>query len=524
MNYLESLPPRRAAWIREQVALALAENPHGLRDYQIAAVVGARDAVMNGENPCIWKPTGAGKTHVGVAIMKGALARGNSCLWLAHRRELTAQAAERIELFGLDCGRIEAGFDVDLDEPMQVASVQTLVRRVKSNPDVAAFCANVKVVLVDECHRVRAATHEAILACCPNAVVVGLSATPVRLDGRGLGDVFDRLVFPITCEELIDGGFLMEPEWFSQGEPDTSGIRVLGGEFDQGATAALMGKSKVVGGIVKNIVAKEKHRRGVIFAASIANSKALVERLQAEGIQAAHLDGTTPKDERDEILRDLRSGEIQIVSNVNILTEGWDLPDLGFAVDASPTASWSRFMQRAGRIMRPADGKARPTYYDNAGNLVRHGFPTDRVEISLDDAPTKKAPAPKAKVCRYCHAAAPVAATTCPACGMPFPKRERTGPEIVEGELKNVKSARPTAASKAAFYEKHLKVAVACGHKRGYATHRYVAEFGVMPRGAWFRPLVEKYERICEREFGHRRVENGCCRFCQKGVPGRQND
>ncbi len=504
----ETLPPHRAAWVRREIATAT-KTESVLRDYQIATVVGCRDAVMNGENPVAWLPTGAGKTHVGVSIVHGANDRGNRVLWLAHRRELTKQASERMDVFGVSHTRLEAGFAFDAHSDVAVASVQTVSARLK-NPAVLAWLADVDVVIVDEAHRVRAAQHANVVRACGKAVVVGLTATPLRLDGKGLGDVFDRIVNPISAEELIDGGFLMEPEYFSPSQPDFSGVRKMGGEYDRKATSAIMGESKIVGGIVKNIVENEKNRRGVIFASSISNSLDLVARLNEAGIDAAHIDGTTPTDEREDVLDALFAGDLQVVSNVNILTEGWDLPDLGWAADCSPTLSWSRFMQRVGRIMRPADGKARPTLYDHAGNLGRHGFPTDRVVISLDDSPSKKADSPKAKVCRYCHAANPVHATTCCACGMPFPKREQTGPEVVEGELKNVKTKRPTAAAKAAFYEKHLKVAQACGHKRGYATHRYKSEFGVMPRGAWFRPLVTKYERSCD----HVQVENDVCRFC----------
>lgn len=477
-----------------------------LRDYQIEAVNGARKAVSQKKNPVVVIPTGGGKTHVGVSICRGAIDRGNRVLWIAHRKELIDQAIERLDLFGLESGPIMAGLKEKREASVQVASIQTLVRR--SAPEA-------QVVIVDEAHHARAETYGKILDLYPGVPVVGLTATPVRLDGKGLGrptGIFDEIVSPISARALIERGFLMAPRYFAPSQPSFSGVRKVGGEFDQGQTAAIMAKPQIVGDVVRTILERHDGRLGVIFAASISNSKVLVERLREAGLEAAHLDGTTAKKERETILADLRRGAIQVVSNVGVLTEGWDLPHLGFVSLARPTASWALHNQMIGRVLRAADGKTTPEVFDHAGNVVRHGFPEDDVEFDLGDAPTKKGEVSKAKVCRACFGVVPVHVRVCPLCGAEFPRIEREGPLEVGGRLTEVKPPKPTAEQKARFYDRHLTIARELGYRQGFAFKKYLARYGVRPRGPWYAPLVKKHLEACR----HVQLEGGVCRFCRK--------
>lgn len=476
-----------------------------LRPYQIEAVTEARKAAARGENPVVVIPTGGGKTHVGVSIVKSAVEKGNPVVWVAHRMELIDQASERLSLFGVEHGVIMAGRKEERSPLVQVASVQTLVRR--EMPPA-------RVVVLDEAHHVRAATYARVLSTYPNAAIVGLTATPVRLDGRGLGEVFDTIVSPITCAELVEQGMLVAPRYYAPAQPDFTGVRKVGGDFDTSAAGKVMMRPALVGGVVEHYERLGMGGKCAVFACSIEHSEALVAAFKARGHKAAHLDGTTPTAERNAILADLRSGVLNIVSNVGVLTEGWDLPALSVCVLARPTDSWSLHLQMIGRVMRPhGDGKV-AVVLDHAGNLVRHGFPTDPVEFDLGDASRKKSEAPKAKVCRACLATVPVGVSVCPACGTPFPVAPRTGPVLVDGDLKEVKPAAPTAADKEKELDRLLGIARSLGYARGWASRQYRARFGVWPRGPWFRPLVERHFKAC----GHVKREAGVCRFCRDGA------
>lgn len=481
-----------------------------LRDYQQEAVNEARRVVMDGGNPVVVIPTGGGKTHVGVAITKGAVARGGSVVWIAHREELIDQAAARLDTFGVRNGIVMGSRPATPNAPVQVASIQTLANRDKPPA---------RVIILDEAHHVRARTYQHVLDAYPDAAVVGLTATPVRLDGRGLGECFDAIVAPVTCNDLIDRGYLMEPRYYAPTQPDFKGVRKVGGDYTMGGkngAAKVMMRSTIMGSVVEHYTRLAKGRKAVVFACSIEHSKALVERFNAAGFRAAHVDGTTPKTERASILTGLRDGRLEVVSNVNVLTEGWDLPALEACIVARPTDSWALHLQMIGRVMRVEEGKDRPIVIDHCGNVVRHGFPTDPVEYDLSDASRRKGDAPVAKVCKVCFATVPVAASVCPACGAPFPRRPRTGPERVDGDLREVDSKRPTQEAKAAFYERVCKVAMGLGYVRGWATKRYVAEFGVKPRGPWFRPMMKKLWAACTHV---RRHDHGGCRFCNHGTP-----
>lgn len=479
-----------------------------LRDYQVQVIEDAR--LRWKDRPVLVAPTGAGKTVIGGEIVRRAVARGRRVLWLAHREELIQQAAQRLARTGCPVAIIMAGHKEARDLPVQVASIQSLVRRTFPPADV---------VIVDEAHHVRARTYRKVLDAYPQAAVLGLTATPFRSDGRGLGDVFGTILVASTAADLVTAGHLLEPQFFAPYTPDTKGLRKRGGDWTGDDLGRLMDKPHLVGDVVKTWQQRAAGRRTVVFATTVQHSKNLVDAFLAAGVSAAHLDGETPKADRARVLADLASGRLTVVSNCAVLTEGWDLPVLGCAILARPTASLGLHLQMVGRVMRPAPGKADAVVLDHAGNVHRHGMPTDPIEYTLADGVVRKESAKKpTKTCPGCFAVLAVKERTCPCCGWQFGRDlipEQRGGDLGLVTRRGPAPLRPQASpgERATEYARLLAEASARGYKAGFAGRRYLEVFGEWPRGPLY-PLLVQAKAACQ----HVKVEDGACRFCARQV------
>lgn len=481
-----------------------------LRDYQVQVIEDAR--LRWRDRPVIVAPTGSGKTVIGGEIVRSAVARGRKVLWLAHREELIQQAAQRLTRTGCQVGIIMAGHPRHPHLPTQVASVQTLVRRSLGawRPDV---------IVIDEAHHARARTYRTILDQHPGAAVIGLTATPFRSDGKGLGDVFGAILVASNAADLVSGGHLLDPVFFAPYTPDTKGLRKRGGDWSDGDAGRLMDKPHLVGDIVKTWQQRAAGLRTVLFATTIQHSRNLVDAYLAAGVPAAHLDGNTPKADRARIQSDLAAGRLLVVSNCAVWTEGVDMPSLACAVMARPTASLSLHLQMVGRVMRPAPGKARPVVLDHAGNVHRHGQPTDPIEYDLRDGVVRKEAQRKpTKTCPGCFAVLPTREPVCPFCGWTFGRD--LIPEQRTGDLGMVGAgARPALRPNATPQERQdtyaglLAEASGKGWKSGFAGRRYLELFGDWPRGPMYALLVQ-----AKAACAHVQVEAGACRFCQRQV------
>jgi DNA repair protein RadD len=404
-----------------------------LRAYQSSALDELRTRIRAGKKRVLLvAPTGAGKTTIAAALIHGAVGMGHSVLFLAHRRELIDQCSERLDGAGVDHGVIMAGHDRQLaGMPVQIASVQTLARR----PELPSA----RIVIVDEAHHARARTYGAILERFPDATVIGLTATPWRTDGRGLGELFEDLVVAARPRELIEQGHLVPFTGFAYDAPDVSGVEKKGGDFVAKGLELVMGERKLVGNIVEQWQAHARGARTVVFGVNRAHSEGIAERFRAAGIAAEHLDGLTPKLERAAMLARLRAGTTRVVSNVDVLTEGFDLPQLEVCVLARPTQSTGLCLQQVGRVMRPAPGKDLARIHDHAGCLLAHGMPDEDREYALDcdtraSSSKREALAPL-RTCRECLRIFDAAEERCPACGYVNettrkPPREVEGPQV----------------------------------------------------------------------------------------------
>lgn len=470
-----------------------------LRPYQeraLTRIKGAIRTLRESSKPtrvlCV-APTGAGKTVMFARLVAGAAEKGTPCTIVAHRAELLEQTWSKL---------LDAGIPRDLlgmvwaDDRranpralVQVASVQTLARRVRA--------AHEGLVVVDEAHRALGASYQAIAADFPNAIHLGFTATPWRLDGQGMGAFYNSLVVVASVPELIGDGYLCEPRVFTHPvKPDLSKIKIKGGDYDERDLAKAVDTSVLVGNIVEHWLRLAQGARTLVFAASVEHSKNITRAFVETGIAAEHLDGSLSDADRRAVLARLSSGETRVVVNCQVLTEGFDCPSVKCVVLARPTKSRALFFQMVGRGMRPCVDVPELRYalvLDHAGCAHEHGLPQDPQDYSLEPGKRKRTVPAEAPVrtCEVCYAVAPTTATECPACGAPFPPRERVAIEEKAGELAELKATAERAAKLALVEQKKLRGKIqgwmneadaARGWSHGTANGVLAARFGSRTR------------------------------------------
>lgn len=457
-------------------------EPVRLRPYQQEAVQNLRARVAAGvRRLIIVAPTGSGKTTIAAHIIASAASRGSRVLFMAHRRELITQAYNRLVRLGVPENQLGVLMGQDRryrpGAPVQVASVDTLRNRAKPLADI---------VFVDECHRATAKTYRDIASCYPDAIHLGLTATPYRANGEGLDDAYDDLLLVASPRQLIDEGHLVEPRVFTVPTgslPDLSSVRMKRGDYDQRALAEAVDSKLLVGNLVEHWLRHAPGVRTVAFAVSVAHSKHIAEQFRAAGIAAEHLDGGTPTLERDAILGRLETGETTVVSNCGILGEGWDQPAVKCAILARPTRSTGLYLQQAGRILRPWNGQG-ATILDHGGCVLEHGLPQDDRVFTLDGTRKRngKRGAP-VRTCPSCLAVLPLSTRQCPECSTVLIE-QRDLPQEHEGTLVEV---RPEDLKRIEL-ERLRSIADERGYKPGWVYYRFKERFGeAPPRERWTR-------------------------------------
>lgn len=440
-----------------------------LRDYQQRAVENIIAALDR--RPVLVAPTGSGKTVMAVEVVRRV---NRATLWLAHRKELIDQAAAQLESLGLNVGIIMSGYYPMPLARTQVASVQTLIRRDRPAAEL---------IIVDECHHATADSYRSILDGYPGASVVGLTATPFRLDGRGLGNLFGEIIVAAYADDLCAAGVLHRPRVWAPRIPDLRGLRVVAGDYSLDALSKRMNTTTGNVGIVESWRKLADGLRTVVFAVDREHSIAIADAFRDTGVSAEHIDGTTPRDERDAILARLASGETLIVSNCMVLTEGWDLPALECAIIARPTASLCLHLQMIGRVMRAADGKEGAIVLDCAGNHHVHGLVTRRLVYTLLDSDTVGYSDPlDIRRCRNCGLMFELRAAQCPECGWTPKKDEirREAPHIHgDGQLSEFDDS--SFEYRRQVWNMLEAERIAMGYREGWSYYRFVERFGVKP-------------------------------------------
>jgi superfamily II DNA or RNA helicase len=466
-----------------------------LRPYQIDVIGEYKQTIAAGQKRIILvAPTGAGKTVIAADIIKSSIAAWRRILVLAHRREIITQTCEKLNRFGISHGIILAGTPPRPLEPVQIASVQTLFQRAIRTDRMLLPIAH--LLVIDECHHCPAQSYRKIVDAYPDATLLGLTATPCRGDGRGLGGIFETIIECPQVPELIEQGYLVKTRVYAPINPNLVGVRVQAGDYIETQLADRMDRPKLVGDIVTHWHKYGERRRTVCFAVNVSHSIHIRDEFIRSGVRAEHIDGATPKPERDAVLARLASGETELVANCMVLTEGWDLPEVSCAVLARPTRKMGLYRQMIGRVLRPAEGKSDAIILDHSGAVFLHGFAEDAVEWMLDPDRHAESPAHVARCdrepgsrlleCTQCGAIR-IAGEPCPHCGF-LPKRPPRDVFVAHGELGLVQGGRVEAHSYdpiecAKWHAMLTAIADERGYARGWISHKYREKFGMWP--AW---------------------------------------
>ena len=422
--------------------------------------------------------TGGGKTIILAAITHGAAARGRQVLILVHRRELIAQASSKLADAGVDHGIIAAGFPAS-DQPVQVASVQTLARR------LASMAWSPHLIVIDEAHHAVAGTWSSVLGHWPDAFRLGVTATPVRQDGRGLGAVFDQLVTGPAVANLVYWGFLSPARIYAPPMvADLSRLGIRAGDYAADQAAERMDRPTVTGDAISHYQRLCNQKRAIAFCCSAVHATSVAEAFNQKGVHAASLLGTTPADHRDQLVRQFAAGTISVLVTVDVVSEGFDCPAAEAAILLRPTQSLGLYLQQVGRVLRPAPGKPHALILDHVGNVHRHGWPDDPRDWTLADRERRGRSAgdaaPCVRTCQVCFAAfAPQ--PICPCCGAPCAPsareiRERDG-ELQELARDAVRRSRRRDQGQARTLQQLIHLGQARGMKNpvGWARHVYFA-------------------------------------------------
>jgi superfamily II DNA or RNA helicase len=389
-----------------------------LRDYQQKAIDDIRSEFARGKKKIIFQcPTGAGKTIISAFMIQGALAKGLKVLFLVHLRELIQQTSDKLALLQIQHSVICPGYAY-YNHDCQLAMMQTFSRRmdkIEFQPDL---------IIADESHHLCSNTYKKILANYPSSKIVGLTATPERLDGKGLGEIAEVIVKGPSMKWLMSKGFLNDYKYLSvPHEVDFQDIKSKMGDYDLQAVSKVIEESGILGDCVSHYLSHLQGKKCIVFCTTIEHSKEIYTRFRNAGVKAEHLDGTLQKIERDRVIASFKTGETKVLTNCSLISEGFDVPDCDGVILLRPTKSLGLYLQMVGRGLRPSDC---PTIIlDHVGNYKIHGLPDEDREWSLEGRKKRKKKKSEFEValCEDCFSVYNgLTNAKCPYCG-----KEKTG-------------------------------------------------------------------------------------------------
>jgi DNA repair protein RadD len=439
-----------------------------LRPYQQEAVANIRQAFSERHRSVLFVlPTGGGKTVLFSHITEQAAARGNRVCILVHRAELLRQASASLTAMGVPHGLVAANHSMDLSRRVQVASVATLARRLHHFPQEFF-----QLLVVDEAHHSNAGTWAKVLGHFSSACVLGVTATPCRGDGRGLGEWYSAMVAGPSAEWLTANGYLAQAKVYAPPIGfDARQVRTRMGDFDLNQASEQLQARQAMGDCLAHYRQHLDGQTAIAFCCSIAHAEGVAELFNSNGVAAASIDGTMDAANREQLLADLAIGRIRVLTSCALIGEGVDVPSVAGCILLRPTQSVSLHLQMIGRCLRPSGDKV-AVVLDHVGNTQRLGHHLEPREWSLDGV--KKRPrdaAPSIKVCPRCFCAMASQSRVCPECGHEFAPEKREL-QHVPGQLQEVTRGIPRARFHEQRQAQTLEDLIAVGERRGMKNPR----------------------------------------------------
>ena len=364
-----------------------------LRKYQEDSVHSILEEFTKSDSILFQMPTGTGKTTIFSEIIKiwsTTKFPNQRILILVHRKELVTQIIDRLRQFGILAGRIQSGYLNNILLQIQVGLIQSL-----NNPTRLPY--NLSLIIIDEAHHTPSKSYRNILKhySSSSPKILGVTATPYRLSGETFAELFDKLIVSKSIKEFIKEGWLIPIKHLATSFNDFSNVRIKNKEYVEKDLEVILRSEKVMAELVESYFKYGEDKKAIIFALNKSHSKDIVERFKSEKISAEFIDSDTAPNLRDEIVNKFKNGEIKILCNVNIFTEGFDCPDVELVLLARPTKSFSLYLQQVGRVMRTNEGKTHGLILDNASLWLEHGLVTQDIKWSLNGKLTKYNTVPK---------------------------------------------------------------------------------------------------------------------------------
>ena len=393
-----------------------------LRDYQEELVNGIKQSMIAGNHSIIVQsPPRSGKTVVMAHIAKGATDKGNKVLFFSHRKEINEQVYKTFE-----------ANDVNM-ELVTIGGVQSLVRKLDKLPKPT-------IILIDEAHHSKASSYKKIIDYFPNAYKLLFTGTPVRLDGSGFDDIAEAIVLGKSVKWLQEHGRIAPFKYYAPLMINESALKKRAGEFTKGSVDETM-KTVIYGDVIKHYEKLAKGKQAIVYTHSVEVSENVSKAFNEAGYNSIAVSGKTPREARETAMRAFRNGDLKIMVNCELFTEGIDLPNVDVCIMLRPTQSLSLYLQFAMRALNPREGKT-AIIIDHVGNVERFGLPNQDREWSLQGIVKKKQTAkigePTVRVCEKCFATFWSSERTCPDCGFTNPPTAKEIEIMREAELTEI--------------------------------------------------------------------------------------
>lgn len=376
-------------------------------------------------------PTGAGKTAMSSFILSNRFEMGKSTYFCVHRRQLIRQVSEALKSQNIDHGIIASKYPYDESKLVQVCMMQTYIRR-KIKP--------AKMLVIDECH-LQPDIYKRIIAVNPGALVLGLSATPERLNLKPL-DAFRDKIETVTTSELIESGDLCKFKYFAPTQYDFSKVKKIGGDYNEKEVGSIVEKSTLIGDSIEHYIKYGENGRFLNFSYSVSHSIRTAEAFTRAGFPCVHVDGESSEEHRIDAENNIKSGAIRGISNCNLYAEGTDLPALEVLIKQKPTASMMRNRQMDGRVLRNSPGKNYAIIIDMINNYRKHGTPIQPHEWAWKGATRESRESSEKTIgitlCEKCKSAQKSSAIICDNCGAALVHKPKEEIKQKKGELTEV--------------------------------------------------------------------------------------